>query len=81
MMNLNFWERGVFLFEALRDRDEKIIELGSRALRLWLLKSRNIATPPSKSVLKHLNNALKASAGMLESPDVREFEFLLRSFK
>jgi HEAT repeat protein len=81
MMNLNFWARGAFLFEALRDRDEQIIELGRRALRSWLLKSRNMATPPSKSEVEQLNNALRASAGMLSAHDVQEFEFLLRTFK
>jgi HEAT repeat protein len=81
MMNLNFWARGVFLFETLRDRDEQIIELGSRALRNWLTKSRSIATPPSKSDLEQLGNSVRASVGMLASHDVQEFEFLLRTFR
>ncbi len=81
MQNLPFWARGIFLFEALRDRDEHIVELGRRALASWLCDSRNMATPPSKSDVQQLCNALKASGGMLAKHDVQEFEFFLRTHK
>jgi HEAT repeat protein len=81
MMNLPFWARGVYLFETLRDRDEHIVELGLRALKSWLEKSRNMATPPSHLELGELACGLKASAGMLSSHDLSEFEFLLRTYR
>ena len=81
MQNLPFWARGIFLFEALRDRDEHVVELGLRALQNWLSESRNMATPPTKSDVQQLSNALKASGGMLSKDDVQELEFFLRTYK
>jgi hypothetical protein len=76
-----FWARGIFLFEALRDREEHIVELGRRALRDWLMRSRSMATAPSIGELQQLRNALKASAGMLATHEVRELEFCLQTYK
>lgn len=81
MQNLPFWARGIFLFEALRDRDEYVVELGLQALQNWLSESRNMATPPTKSDVQQLSNALKASGGMLSKQDVQELEFFLRTYK
>jgi HEAT repeat protein len=81
LLRLPFWSRGIFLFEALRDRDEHIIELGRHAMQNWLSKSRSMATPPSKSDLQELGNGLRASAGMFPPRDVQEFEFLLRTYR
>ena len=75
-----FWARGVFLFEALRDRDEHIVELGQRTLRDWLARSRRMATAPNSSELQQLRVALKASAGMLSRHEAREFEFYLKTY-
>lgn len=75
-----FWARGVFLFEALRDRDEHIVELGQRTLRDWLTRSRRMATAPNSSELQQLRVALKASAGMLSRDEAREFEFCLKTY-
>ena len=80
-LNLPFWSRGIFLFEALRDRDDHIIEMGRRALQVWLKKSTNMAAPPSGSEVSELINALKASKGMLALHEHQEFEFLLRTWK
>jgi hypothetical protein len=75
-----FWARGVFLFEALRDRDEHIVELGQQTLRDWLTQSRRMATAPNSSELQQLRAALKASAGMLSRHDARELEFCLKTY-
>ena len=81
MQNLPFWARGIFLFEALRDRDEHIVEFGRSALQSWLCDSRKIATQPSKSDVQQLKTALKASGGMLAKHEVQEFDFFLRTHK
>jgi len=65
----------------LRDRDDHIIEMGRRALQVWLKKSTNMAAPPSGSEVSELINALKASKGMLALHEHQEFEFLLRTWK
>ena len=75
-----FWPLGVFLFEAMRDRDEQIVELGRREFRNWLERSRNMATPPSASQARQLHNALRASTGMLEPQDISGLEFCLRAY-
>ena len=81
LTNQSFWARGVFLFEALRDRDEYIVELGRRAFREWLTNTRHMAAAPAASEVQQLRNALKASSGMLTPSEVREFEFCLKSYE
>jgi hypothetical protein len=76
-----FWARGIFLLEALRDRDDYIVELGRRTLRDWLVQSRGMATAPNKDELQQLRAALKASAGVLASHEARELEFCLRTYE
>jgi HEAT repeat protein len=76
-----FWARGIFLFEALRDRDEHIIESGRCALRDWLMRSRSMATGPNPAELQQLWDSVKASAGMLTSSEVKELEFCLKTYK
>ncbi len=81
LTNQSFWARGVFLFEALRDQDEYIVELGRRAFRDWLTNTRRMAAAPAASEVQQLRNALKASSGMLTPSEVREFEFCLKSYE
>jgi len=81
LINQPFWARGIFLFEALRDRDEHIIESGRRALRDWLMRSRSMATPPNRNELQQLRDSVKASAGMLTSSEIQELEFCLKTYK
>jgi HEAT repeat protein len=76
-----FWARGIFLFQALRDRDEHLVELGLRGFRDWLTRSRSMAVGPTPSELRKLHASLKASAGMLAPHEVQELEFCLKSFK
>ena len=80
LMNQPFWARGIFFFEALRDRDEHIVELGRRAFRDWLMRSRSMASAPNPVELGQLNDALKASAGMLAPDEVQELEFCLKTY-
>jgi len=81
LTNQPFWARGIFLFEALRDRDEQIIESGRRALRDWLMRSRSMATAPNRTELQQLRDSVKASAGMLTSSEIQELEFCLKTYK
>jgi hypothetical protein len=75
------WARGVFLFEALRDKDEEIVERGLRGLRLWINQSRRMANAPNSSEVQQLRDALKASAGMLSTREVQELEFALKTYQ
>jgi len=79
LMKLPFWTRGIFLFETLRDQDERIVEMGRSGLRIWLARSRNMPSPPGESDVRQLAAALKASSGMFSPCDIREFEFLLQT--
>lgn len=81
LTNQPFWARGIFLFEALRDRDEHIVESGRRALRDWLTRSRNMASAPNRNELQQLRDALKGSAGMLATHEVQELEFCLKTYR
>jgi HEAT repeat protein len=81
LMSQPFWVRGIFLFEALRDRDADIVELGRRGFRNWLTRSRGMAVAPNPAELQQLGDSLKASAGMLAPHEVQELEFCLRTLK
>jgi len=81
LMSQPFWARGIFLFEALRDRDEHIVELGRRAIRDWLMRSRSMASAPTLGELRQLQDALKASSGMLAPHEVQELEFCFKTYK
>lgn len=78
---LPFWKRGLFYFEALRDGDDTIVDLGLRGLRDWLYKSRSMAAVPTSAEFHELRNALNASRGMLDKWQVEELEFCLKSLK
>jgi HEAT repeat protein len=77
----SFWNRGVFFFEALRDHDDRIVQLGANALRGWIRKSGNMGTAPTPSDLRQLQDSLKASAGLLSPHDAEELQFALQAYQ
>ena len=75
-----FWAEGIFLFEAVRDRDAAIVDLGLKGLSNRIIRSRGIPSSPTKSELALLWSSLWASAGMLPTQQFRECEFALKSY-
>lgn len=73
------WASGIFLFEALRDRDEIIVELGRKGLRDWLKRSSSVFVAPTTAEADELRSALKASAGMFSDQELRQLEFCLKT--
>jgi HEAT repeat protein len=80
LLRLPFWERGIFLFEALRDRDAHLVELARRALHDWIEQSRSIASGPGRSEVQQIRDALAATKGMLAPHQVRELEFAFETY-
>ncbi len=74
-----FWSRGIFLFKALLDQDDHIVEAARHSLQKWLAMSRNIGTPPSQKEVQQLSSTIKASKSKLSADEYREVEFLLQS--
>lgn len=81
LQTLPFWRRGIFLFEAIRDSDEHIVKHALNHLRTWIDRSGGMPTPPSPDELAQLQNALKASSGMLSEKQVQVLNFSFRTLR
>jgi HEAT repeat protein len=78
LRKLPAWSLTLFLFEALRDRDETFVELARQDLRVRLRSSSLTFMKPTKDEASELRSALKASAGMFSEQEMRDIEFCLK---
>ena len=74
-----FWALGIFLFEGIRDSDERIVKHALNGLRTWIDRSGGMPTASSPDELKQLKNALKASSGMLSEKQIQILTFSFRT--